>query len=142
MTEKERRRKEYLGRVKKKRDASRKEYLGSKTKKIRGASRKDHVTGRALRGWATEQFFFGNCMCCGYKFFEVHHIHSVSKGGDNEIENLILLCPNHHYEAHKGIIPVSILLEINKKFRDPTTIENRKKDSLEKFYKAFAHLKF
>lgn len=32
---------------------------------------------------------------------EIHHIKSVKDGGGNEIENLILLCPNHHAMAHR-----------------------------------------
>lgn len=32
---------------------------------------------------------------------EIHHIKSVKEGGGNEIDNLILLCPNHHRMAHR-----------------------------------------
>ncbi len=35
---------------------------------------------------------------------EIHHIISVSDGGKDEFDNLILLCPNHHKEADYGVI--------------------------------------
>ena len=33
---------------------------------------------------------------------EFHHIVHVSKGGKNEVNNLLLLCPNCHAEIHRG----------------------------------------
>ena len=42
---------------------------------------------------------------------EIHHIIPVSKGGNDTLENLILLCPNHHKQANMGIIPVEVLKE-------------------------------
>ena len=46
------------------------------------------------------------CICCGYdKHYEVAHIRAVSDFGNNtfiseinDINNLIALCPNHHWE--------------------------------------------
>ena len=46
------------------------------------------------------------CICCGYdKHYEVAHIRSVSDFNDdalipeiNNVNNLIALCPNHHWE--------------------------------------------
>jgi len=35
---------------------------------------------------------------------EIHHIESIAEGGKDIIENLILLCPNHHKEADYGLI--------------------------------------
>lgn len=35
---------------------------------------------------------------------EIHHIEPVSKGGDESLSNLILLCPNHHKQADLGIV--------------------------------------
>jgi 5-methylcytosine-specific restriction endonuclease McrA len=35
---------------------------------------------------------------------ELHHIETVSKGGEANINNLILLCPNHHKQADLQII--------------------------------------
>ena len=46
------------------------------------------------------------CICCNYdKHYEVAHIKAVSDFNDdtliseiNDIDNLIALCPNHHWE--------------------------------------------
>jgi hypothetical protein len=40
---------------------------------------------------------------------EIHHIIQVSKGGTNDFENLILLCPNHHKLANMGMLSNEIL---------------------------------
>lgn len=58
------------------------------------------------------------CMVCGYdKHFEVCHIKAISSfpktatvGEINNINNLIALCPNHHWELDHGnlILPVGI----------------------------------
>lgn len=37
----------------------------------------------------------------GSSFLEVHHIRPLSKGGDNTIGNLIVLCPNCHKIVHE-----------------------------------------
>lgn len=52
------------------------------------------------------------CCICGYdKFFEVAHIKSVSSFSDdtlieeiNNINNLLALCPNHHWELDNGLL--------------------------------------
>lgn len=45
------------------------------------------------------------CAICKYdKFVVAHHIQRWSKTQNNEIENGICLCPNHHAEADYGII--------------------------------------
>ena len=38
----------------------------------------------------------------GSIYLESHHIHPLSEGGADTIENVIALCPNHHREAHFG----------------------------------------
>ena len=46
------------------------------------------------------------CVICDHNFsvfLNQHHIVPVSRDGDNEIENLIFLCPNCHALIHKGI---------------------------------------
>ncbi len=40
---------------------------------------------------------------------EIHHIIPVHKGGADTIDNLILLCPNHHKQANMGVITEEIL---------------------------------
>jgi 5-methylcytosine-specific restriction endonuclease McrA len=67
------------------------------------------------------------CAICGWKlgtsiFFsenknewqisngnEIHHITPIKDGGNNEWDNLILLCPNHHKEADLGLITKEVL---------------------------------
>ena len=46
------------------------------------------------------------CEICGWKETtrDIHHILPVSKGGKNTIDNLIVVCPNHHRMFHKNLI--------------------------------------
>lgn len=58
----------------------------------------------------------GKCCVCGFtEVVEVHHIISRSMGGTDEIENLILVCPNHHALIERGMI---FIKDIHKKFED------------------------
>lgn len=47
------------------------------------------------------RLFGSKCLVCGYAgFVDIHHvIHRKNGGGDN-IENLVVLCANHHREWH------------------------------------------
>ena len=50
------------------------------------------------------------CMICGYEtIIEAHHIIPMCDGGKTTIENGCLLCPNHHAEAHVGILSKALL---------------------------------
>lgn len=53
------------------------------------------------------------CQICGWKEAsrDLHHIIPVSKGGKNEENNLIALCPNHHRMVHSKLITESELLK-------------------------------
>lgn len=42
-----------------------------------------------------------NCLVCGFKDYELHHLTPRSKDGLDLATNLIPLCPNHHAEIHK-----------------------------------------
>ena len=52
------------------------------------------------------------CAVCGYdKHVEIAHIKAVSEFSDdttikeiNSIDNLIALCPNHHWEYDNGVL--------------------------------------
>jgi len=47
------------------------------------------------------------CSVCGYGIeccLEVHHIDG--NRGNNEIENLLIVCPTHHVEIERGIITI------------------------------------
>jgi hypothetical protein len=46
-----------------------------------------------LCGW-NPQDEYGKCLCQG------HHIHWLSRGGEDELRNLLLICPNHHAAIH------------------------------------------
>ena len=56
-----------------------------------------------------------SCVVCGYdKHFEVAHIKSVSSFDDdvliseiNDVDNLVALCPNHHWEYDNNILDIS-----------------------------------
>jgi len=41
------------------------------------------------------------CVVCDNDLIQIHRIKPESKGGINEIFNLIPLCPNHHLDIHK-----------------------------------------
>ncbi len=46
------------------------------------------------------------CKICGFQgttdssILEIHHIRSLGKGGDNTLDNIIVLCPNCHKQVH------------------------------------------
>ena len=40
---------------------------------------------------------------------QLHHIKQVAEGGTNDIDNIIVLCPNCHTKAHRGLIKESEL---------------------------------
>ena len=72
----------------------------------------------------------GKCAVCGYRDDgtaadeskqhptahgnAIHHVVPVCQGGGTCIDNLILICPNHHRQVHSGKIDVSNLV-INSK---------------------------
>ena len=51
----------------------------------------------------------GRCQICkwdpkniyGESVCEAHHIHWLSRGGEDSLDNLALLCPNHHKAIHR-----------------------------------------
>lgn len=60
---------------------------------------------------------------------QIHHIVPVSEGGDENSKNLILLCPNHHLEAHAGLISKEFLFGLS--LTDDEIEENYQKARLE-----------
>jgi len=51
--------------------------------------------------------FNGKCVVCGFdEIVEVHHILQRCNGGTDDEENLVLLCPNHHALADKGMLSI------------------------------------
>jgi hypothetical protein len=65
-----------------------------------------------------------HCEYCGNKtkeILQIHHIEAISSGGNNDLDNLIILCPNCHKSAHAGIIKKEELHKLKKfpiKFKD------------------------
>ena len=59
------------------------------------------------------QFYSGRCQICqwnplqryGKYLSEGHHIHWLSRGGEDEVNNMLLLCPNHHRAVHRCDAP-------------------------------------
>ena len=68
------------------------------------------ILGRALKAKiATHRFLNKDkspvCEKCAnenWNILQVHHIIEKSKGGSNELDNLLLLCPNCHAREHLG----------------------------------------
>jgi len=47
------------------------------------------------------------CEICGWKWgVDCHHIKQIKNGGNNSINNLICLCPNHHRLADRQILRI------------------------------------
>lgn len=93
--------------------------IGSKTKSELFSQRKNWQSARsAIRKHANEVFDENHpvrkCFICGYdKHVEVAHVKAVSDfSGDatvneiNNINNLVGLCPNHHWEFDNGLIKI------------------------------------
>jgi len=51
---------------------------------------------------------------CKSKAYRIHHIKPVSEGGTNVGSNLVVLCANHHADAHNGKITRAELREVVK----------------------------
>lgn len=53
------------------------------------------------------------CMICGFDIAIVtHHVIPLRDGGTNTLDNLAILCPNHHAMADMGLIPQFELQEL------------------------------
>lgn len=87
----------------------------SKSEYLRGNLSFEH---KNINAWAkaVKQFFGTSCMICGWDkaSCDTHHIQEKSQGGVNTLENAIVLCPNHHTEAHSGVLTTKDLYKINK----------------------------
>lgn len=45
------------------------------------------------------------CVVCGWDtHVQTHHIKPRREGGTNEVGNLVMLCPNHHWMADHGLL--------------------------------------
>ncbi|HEX6270558.1 MAG TPA: HNH endonuclease [Anaerolineales bacterium] len=61
-----------------------------------------------------QEIYSGRCQICqwnpkndyGTELCHGHHIHWISRGGLDEIQNMVLVCPNHHAAIHKLDAPL------------------------------------
>ena len=57
--------------------------------------------------------YAGECQICGWaprthygaEICEAHHVRWLSRGGDDTLSNLVLICPNHHRAIHRCDAP-------------------------------------
>lgn len=84
-----------------------KDISGDKNPNFKGTN--NRITAREN---ATK--YFGNaCMICGWDIStDVHHITPVRHGGSNNLNNLIVLCPNHHRMADMALVSQEELKDI------------------------------
>ena len=76
-------------------------------KVIQGEARKRIYSTSIVRG--LKKLYKGECQICGFNpasdfsvnITEVHHIEHFAVSQNNNSENLIVLCPNHHRLIHK-----------------------------------------
>jgi hypothetical protein len=58
---------------------------------------------------ALQDLYEARCQIClydprtryGHRTCHGHHIHWLSRGGDDDLDNMVLLCPNHHAAIHR-----------------------------------------
>lgn len=61
-----------------------------------------------------QEIYHGRCQLCvchprkkyHYHLCQGHHIHWLSRGGDDDIQNMVLICPNHHAAIHRVDAPM------------------------------------
>lgn len=59
--------------------------------------------------------FGKKCMVCGFDaVVQVHHITPYREGGKNTVDNVIVLCPNHHAMADLNLITREELFTLNR----------------------------
>jgi 5-methylcytosine-specific restriction enzyme A len=82
------------------REASRKKYLYESL----------NITRSQKLSHQVRDLYKGKCQVCGFDplreygfhLCHAHHIVWLSRGGEDEMENLSLVCPNHHNAFHTG----------------------------------------
>jgi len=82
------------------REASRKKYLYESL----------NITRSQKLSKQVRDLYNGKCQVCafdplneyGFHLCHAHHIIWLSRGGEDEISNLCLVCPNHHQAVHTG----------------------------------------
>lgn len=64
-----------------------------------------------------EQSYVG-CEICNSPAADVHHIQYRSRGGGDNIENLMALCRYHHDKAHREELSEAYLQKMHQRFID------------------------
>ncbi len=78
----------------------------------RKRTKKDLLSKRTLTKILVRAFPDWHCPFCDWKeTFHVHHIVPRRKGGSNDLNNLVMICPNHHSLADPGVIEQEKLSE-------------------------------
>lgn len=59
------------------------------------------------------------CLLCGFdKIIDVHHLIAKSQGGTHTIDNLVVLCPNHHKMIHHADFSEEIKVQVTQKLKE------------------------
>lgn len=100
--------------------STRREYAGIIVNSDDGpASRRTEVVTRLIRDTAKvrrlKHLYKDRCQVCGYilnvssnvRYSEVHHLHPLGEGGDDDYSNMLVLCPTHHAEFDLMVIGVN-----------------------------------
>lgn len=70
-----------------------------------------------------ELFYMKKCVICGFSgAVDRHHIIPRSENGENSEDNIILLCPNCHRRAHRGVYKKSMFLNIKQGIKEDTEV--------------------
>ncbi|MBS4538231.1 HNH endonuclease [Clostridium sp. D2Q-11] len=85
--------------------------LSKKRQQIINVTRRDYVIVNYLK-----EIYNNSCQVCGIKlslgndiyYSEVHHIKPLSCNGPDILENMLVLCPNHHKLFDRGAITINI----------------------------------
>ena len=91
---------------------------------IAEAARRDRDLVLELR-----ELYAGECQICNWaprrhyqtELCEAHHVRWLSRGGDDALSNLVLVCPNHHRAIHRCDAPFDFALNA---FVFPTASEH------------------
>jgi hypothetical protein len=67
------------------------------------------------------------CIFCGIPIFEYDHLIEFAEGGENTVENLNLLCPDHHAKKTKGILSRSA---VEQRAKAPVNLSRGKAEGL------------
>lgn len=86
-----------------------------------------------------KKIYHNKCQICKYvikisnksKYSEVHHLHPLKDLGDDDLTNMLVLCPTHHVEFDYKIIGINYdkktIVDKNGKFRGKLTMSKEHK---------------